>query len=139
MRISPHLTFDGQCRAAFEAYQRILGGTIVTMLSYGESPMAPQIDAQWHGRIVHATLLFGEYELTGVDMLPAAYRQPQGFFVTLGVDGAAKGHEVFQALAQGGQVQVAFAPTFWSPGFGVLVDRWGIPWEINSGQAGAPA
>ena len=40
MRFSPHLTFDGQCRAAFEFYERVLGGKIVTMLSYGGSPMA---------------------------------------------------------------------------------------------------
>src|SRR6266699_1438117 len=53
MRISPHLCFNGQCRAAFTAYQRILGGTLATMLTYGESPMANQVDSRWHDRIVH--------------------------------------------------------------------------------------
>ena len=139
MRLSPHLTFDGHCREAFEAYQRIFGGTMETMLSYGESPMAPQIDAQWHSRIVHATLLFGECELTGVDMLPSEFKPPQGFFVTLNLDGPDKGKAIFEALSEGGQVRLAFATTFWSPGFGVVVDRWGIPWEINSAPAGASA
>jgi PhnB protein len=132
MRISPHLCFDGQCREAMQLYQSILGGTIATMLAYGESPMASSTDPRWHGRIVHATLLLGDIELTGVDMPPGAYERPQGFFVTLGVDGVESARQVFSALGQGGAVRVPFEQTFWSPGFGVVVDRFGIPWEINA-------
>ena len=132
MRISPHLCFDGKCREAFQLYQAILGGTILTMLTYGESPMASSTDPQWHDRIVHATLVLEGVELTGVDLIPDAYHRPQGFFITLSVDGVARAQEVFKSLAQGGEIQVPFETTFWSPGFGVLVDRFSIPWEINA-------
>ncbi len=132
MRVSPHLCFDGQCRTAFQAYHRILGGTIQTMLTYGESPMASSTDPQWHDRIVHATLVVDEVELTGVDMLPKSFRTPQGFFVTLTVSGSARANDIFDALGVEGSIQVPFQKTFWSPGFGVLVDRYGIPWEINA-------
>lgn len=134
-RIAPHLTFNGDCRAAFQAYQRILGGTLTTLMSYGESPLASQVDARWHDRIVHATLQLQEAELTGVDLLPESYRMPQGFFVTLTVENADRGRAIFDALSDGGEVRLPYAPTFWSPGFGVLVDRFGIPWEINSHPA----
>jgi len=132
MRISAHLCFDGQCREAIELYQRTLGGTIQTMLTYGESPMAASTDARAHDRIVHATLVLENTELTGVDMIPGAYQRPQGFFVTLTVAGVARAREIFTALGQGGVIRVPFEKTFWSPGFGVLVDRFGIPWEINT-------
>jgi len=132
MRISAHLCFDGQCREAIELYQKTLGGTIQTMLTYGESPMASSTDPRWHGRIVHATLVLENIELTGVDMIPDAYQRPQGFFVTLTVEGVARAKEIFTALCQGGVIRVPFEKTFWSPGFGVLVDRFGIPWEINT-------
>jgi PhnB protein len=132
MRISPHLCFDGQCREAMQLYQSILGGKIETMLTYGESPMASSTDSQWHNRIVHATLLVGDVELTGVDMIPDSYQRPQGFFVTLGVDGVERARQIFRSLCQNGTVRVPFEKTFWSPGFGVLVDRFGIPWEINA-------
>jgi PhnB protein len=132
MRISPHLCFDGKCREAFQLYQSILGGTIQTMLTYGESPMASSTDPRWHDRIVHATLVLKEIELTGVDMISDAYHRPQGFFITLSVDGVALAQDVFKSLAQGGAIQVPFETTFWSPGFGVLVDRFNIPWEINA-------
>lgn len=132
MHISPHLCFDGQCRTAFAAYQQILGGTIQTMLTYGESPMAAKVEAEWHNRILHATLQFDDMELTGVDLLPRDYRKPQGFFVTLTVEGAARANRIFSSLAEGGEVRLAFQPTFWSPGFGVVVDRFAVPWEISS-------
>jgi len=131
MRISAHLTFDGQCRSAFLTYQQILGGTIVTMLSYGESPMAPHVEPQWHGRIAHATLQLGDLELTGADVMPQDYRKPQGFFVTLTVGPTHRAAEIFNALAAGGEIRLAFQPTFWSPGFGVVTDKYGVPWEIQ--------
>jgi PhnB protein len=50
------------------------------------------------------------------------------------VDGVARAQDVFDSLSQGGEIHVPFAKTFWSPGFGVLVDRYHIPWEINSSE-----
>jgi PhnB protein len=122
-----------------QLYQSILGGTLETMLTYGETPMASSVDSRWHDRIVHATLILDEVELTGVDMIPGAYQRPQGFFVTLTVAGIARASEIFRALSHGGTIKVPFEKTFWSPGFGVLADRFSIPWEINTagGQDGA--
>jgi PhnB protein len=79
MQISPHLCFDGHCRKAFKHYQRILGGNITTMLTYGESPMASHVDPVWHGRILHATLQLDDVDITGVDQLPRDYAKPQDF------------------------------------------------------------
>jgi PhnB protein len=135
MRISPHLCFDGQCENAFQTYQQILGGTITTLLKYGASPMASQVERRWHDRIVHAALRLGELELTGVDVLSQDYQKPQGFFVTLTVSESADAKRIFSLLSDGGEVRLPFQPTFWSAGFGVLVDRFGVPWEINSAQA----
>jgi PhnB protein len=132
MHISPHLCFDGQCREAMQLYQKTLGGTLQTMLTYGESPMASSIESRWHGRILHATLVLDEVELTGVDVLPGSYQRPQGFFVTLTVTGIARAREIFTTLSEGGAIRMSFEKTFWSPGFGVLTDRFGIPWEIST-------
>ena len=139
MHISPHLCFNGQCRAAFTAYQRILGGTIATMLTYGESPMAHQVDSRWHDRIVHATLQSGDIELNGTDLLSADDIKPQGFFVTLMVEDSVRAQHIFSMLAEGGTIGLPFQPTFWSRGFGVVVDEFGTPWEINSVEPNAPA
>jgi len=119
-----------------QLYQELLGGTLQTMLTYGETPMASSLEARWHDKIVHATLVLDEVELTGADMIPGSYQRPQGFFVTLSVAEITRATEIFEALGQGGTIKLTFGKTFWSPGFGVLVDRFGIPWEINT--IGAP-
>jgi PhnB protein len=137
MIITTHLCFDGQCREAFETYHRLFGGTLQTMMSYGESPMAGDIEPQWHERIVHATLVLGDVELMGADLMPQDFHKPQGFFVAVTIDDRAQAAEIFESLAEGGEIQLPFQSTFWSPGFGVVVDRFGVPWEINSAEAPA--
>jgi PhnB protein len=132
MSISPHLCFNGQCREAMQLYQEILGGTLQTMLTYGETPMASSLESRWHDKIVHATLVLDEIELTGVDMIQGSYQRPQGFFVTHTVAEIGRASAIFTALSEGGAITLPFGKTFWSPGFGVLNDRFGIPWEINS-------
>ena len=119
------------------AYQRILGGNLATMLTYGESPMANQVDPRWHDRIVHATLQSEGIELNGTDLLTDDIK-PQGFFVTLTVEESAQAQQIFLKLADRGTIGLPFQATFWSPGFGVVVDRFGTPWEINSVERNAP-
>ena len=140
MQITPHLCFDGRCEEAFRFYQQVLGGTLTAMLSYGESAMAQQVAPEWRGKIIHAALSFDGGQLAGVDLLPGTYKPPQGFFVIIGVPSRDRAETVFHTLAEGGAIQMPFQQTFWTAGFGVLVDRFGIPWEVNSeAAANAPS
>lgn len=134
MRITPHLCFSGQCKAAFLHYHQLFGGTL-NLLAYGESPMAASVDPHWHDRIVHATLQFDNVELAGADLPSHDCPKPQGFFVLLTVEDAANAERIFSSLAVGGEIHLPFQKTFWSAGFGVLVDQFGVPWEINSAQS----
>ena len=131
MNLSPHLVFDGQCQEAFSFYEQTLGGEIVTMLTYGDSPMAEQVSPQWHGRIVHANMKLSDGVLSGVDALPDDFEQPQGFYVLLHTEGPGESERVFGLLAENGEIRIPIQKTFWSPCYGVLVDRFGVPWEIS--------
>ena len=130
MQLTPHLSFDGQCEQAFQAYQRILGGNL-NLLRYGDTPMAADIEPRWHGRILHATLQTDGFELAGADTLPDDYRRPQGFAVIINIPDLDRAGKVFAQLAEGGTVHVPFAAVFWSPGYGMCTDCFGTPWEIN--------
>ena len=132
MQFTPHLCFGGTCAEAFQTYQGLLGGKLETLLTYGESPMASGVPKEWHDKILHATLKFDAQELTGVDLLPADYERPQGFFVTISISGEDEARRVFDGLAHGGEIRVPFERTFWSPGFGVVIDQFDIPWEVNA-------
>ena len=86
MQVSFHLVFGGQCEAAFQFYERTLGGKIVSTLTYGNSAMAEQVPPEWRGKIVHANFSVGATVLAGADVLPEQYVKPQGFYVLLSVD-----------------------------------------------------
>ena len=139
MRFIPHLIFGGQCEAAFKFYERALGGNIVTMLTYGNSPMAEQVPLEWRDKIVHANLTVDDTVLAGADVLPDRYERPQGFYVLLEIADPLRAEHMFHALAENGAVQMPIQKTFWSPAFGVLVDQFGIPWEISCAQTASVA
>jgi PhnB protein len=129
MELAPYLNFDGSCREAFGFYADLLGGTIAFMQTFGESP----VDAPpgWHDKVMHATLTLGADRLMGSDAPPQHYHRPQGTYVSLQLKTRQDGERIFKAFADGGTVEMPFTETFWSPGFGMVVDRFGIPWMVN--------
>jgi PhnB protein len=131
MRVNPHLSFDGQCEAAFRLYEGCLGGHVTLMLRYAETPMAAQLPVEWHSKIIHATLTAGDLVLTGADAWPSGYLHPQGIFVLLHLDEPEEAERIFATFADGGQIQMPLQETFWAQRFGMLEDRFGIPWHIN--------
>lgn len=134
MHLSNHLTFCGHCEAAFRFYERLLGGNIVTMLTYGDAPMGEPVPPEWRDKIVHASLEVAGTVLSGVDVRPENYEQPKGFYILLSIGNPAETQRIFRGLAESGIVHMPLQETFWSPCFGVLVDQFGIPWEISCEQ-----
>jgi PhnB protein len=135
MRLIPCLTFNGQCEAAFKFYEQCLGGRIVTMMPHAGSPMEEHVPPEWRSKILHASLIVGDQELMGSDAPPDRYEEPKGFSVSLHVKGPADAERAFYALAEGGTVKMPLQQTFWTVRFGMLVDRFGIPWMFNCEQA----
>lgn len=134
MRLITHITFNGHCKEAFELYASCLGGQITTMLTYGASPMASSAP-DLADKIVHATLEVGDQRLTGVDVPADTYKKPQSFAIQLNIDDPGQALSIFNTLASGGVVQLPLAKTFWAEHYGILTDRYGVPWEINCGQS----
>jgi PhnB protein len=66
------------------------------------------------------------------DAPPGQYQRPGGNYVSITLDDAGEARRIFDALADGATVQMPFEATFWSPGFGMLVDRWATPWMVNT-------
>ena len=136
MDLRPYLNFDGQCAAAFAFYARCLGGTIVFTQTFGESPMKDEVPPGWHDKIMHSTLALGDKVLLmGADAPPAQYSAPQGIQLSIAVADPADAERIFNALAEDGTVGMPFQKTFWSSGFGMAIDRYGIPWMVNCEQA----
>lgn len=131
MQLNPYVTFNGQCEAAFKFYEQVLGGKITFSMTWGEMPGPDQFPAEMDKLIMHATLSVGDHVLMGADIPPDQYQQPKGMNVSLHPKGIAEGERIFNALAEDGTVQMPFEKTFWSPGFGMCIDRFGIPWMVS--------
>src|SRR4051812_23638493 len=127
MRLAPHLVFPGTCEEAFQFYARLLDGR-VTSQTYGASPGAETLTPEWRTKVIHATLTLGDRELLGADVRPEEYEKPAGFYLLLPVVGLTNTQRVFDALADGGSVKMPLQRTFWSAAFGVVVDRFAVPW-----------
>jgi PhnB protein len=131
MQINAYLNYNAQCEAAFKFYERVLGGKIETMMKNEGTPAAAQGGEEWKNQILHASMTIGGNTLMGSDVPPGHYKAPQGFGMSIHIADLAEAQRVFSALGEGGDVKMAMEATFWAKGFGMLVDRFGIPWMVN--------
>jgi PhnB protein len=134
MNVNPYLLFNGDCEAAFKFYEQCFGAKIEAMMRHAGSPMEKQTPPERLNSILHANMKIGETILMGSDAPPELYQKPQGFSVTIVLNDPPKAERVFQALAAGGEVKMAIQKTFWAERFGMLVDKFGVPWMINCGE-----
>ena len=128
----PYLAFDGNCADAMRFYAKVLDGKL-DMLTFGQSPMSEQTPKDALNRIMHARLALEENgSLYAGDCPPGMpYQGIHGVSITLIYDAVEAAERVFNALADGGKVTMAFGPTFWAKRFGMVTDRFCCPWIIN--------
>ena len=135
MELTPYLSFNGQCAAAFKFYEKAFNGKIVFIMTYGESPMAEQVPADWRDRVMHVSLKVENAMLQAADAPPDRETKTTGFCVNIRVEDSEQAERVFDALAEGGTVQMPLQQTFWTVRFGMLTDQFGIPWMLNCEKA----
>lgn len=131
MELVTYLGFNGTCETAFKVYERVLGGEILMMARYADNPCAsgaPPVNGE---RIMHARLRAGRYLLMGGDTMGDSYAKPQGFCAHIMVDTPEEAERIFADLSEGGSVTMPMAETFWALRFGMLTDRFGVPWMVN--------
>src|SRR5690242_531945 len=132
MAFRPYLAFAGNCREAFTRYQEIFGGELVLLTAAdapadaGPPPAGTKPDAIMHAALTSPTAL-----LMGADDPAGNFDgKVQGMCVNCSLDDAGEAKRVFDALAEAGEVQMPLGQTFFSPAFGMCVDRFGTPWMV---------
>jgi len=135
MQMNPYLSYSGNCEAAFKRYAEVLGGKIIAMITYADTPMAGDMPAEFKKKIVHARLDLGAQILMGADSPPGHFEASKGYSLSLSFDKVADVERVFKALSEGGQVRMPLEKTFFAASFGMLTDKFGIPWMVICEQA----
>lgn len=134
--LDSYLFFNGNCAQAMRFYERTLGAKLEMIMTYGQSPQPEHCPAGSEDRIMHARLVVDGRALMASDT-PAGQPNPgmSGFALSLNYPTAAEARRVFDALADGGQVQMPMGKTFWAEAFGMLADRFGTPWMVGGGAS----
>ena len=139
MEMTPYLSFNGQCEAAFTFYEQCLGGQRGPIFRYDGSPLAGQVPADWSDKIMHGSITLGDQVLMGGDVAPDRYEEPKGFSLSLQIESTADAERIFNDLAGNGRVVMPLEKTFWAARFGMVVDRFGIPWLVNCEGSDQPS
>ncbi|ALN60426.1 VOC family protein [Lysobacter enzymogenes] len=136
MQLTTYLSFDGDCREAFETYQTILGGKIHALMPFGDNPGCEGLAAAEREKIMHGCYELDGFMLMGTDATEQyPYQGVKGAHVTLSLNDPEQAARIFKALAQGGKIEMPLQETFWALAYGILTDRFGVPWMVNCVQA----
>ena len=132
MTVNPYLFLDGNCKEAFAFYEQALDAKIEDMMTWGDGPMANDMPPEVHDRVMHASLLLGEERIMASDETPPEnYKPINGIRVVINADGPEDAERFFANLSQGASIDMPMEETFWAKRFGMLTDKFGVPWMIN--------
>ena len=133
MQVQPYLFFDGRCDEAIEFYRKALDAEVTTLMRYSESPepLPPgMVPPGSENKVMHAEFRIGAAVVMASDGNCTGKPNFQGFSLSISVPDDARAEQLFATLADGGQVQMPMATTFFSSRFGMVADRFGMNWMV---------
>ena len=132
MQVQPYLFFDGRCEEALEFYGTALGAEAAMVMRWKDmpDPQPGMIPPGNENKVMHASFRVGDTEVMASDGRCTGAPSFQGFALSLMPANEAEAQKLFAALADGGQIQMPLAKTFFSPCFGMVADRFGVSWMI---------
>ena len=138
--ITPYLFLSGRCEEALQFYKQALGAEIGMVMRFSESPDPTppgMLPPNFENKVMHSEFTVKGVRLMGSDGCEVGSK-PHGFKLAMTVDTEAEARKTFDALAAGGQVEMPLTPTFWSPCYGMVTDKFGIEWMVMVPGQGPP-
>ena len=130
MQVQPYLFFDGRCEEALEFYKTAIDAKVEMLMRFKDAPDQSMVSPGSHDKVMHAAVHIGDTQVLMSDGRCLGKPNFQGFALTITAPDAAEGERRFNALAEGGQVQMPLAETFFASRFGMVADKFGVGWMI---------
>ena len=137
MQVQAYLTFAGRCEEALEFYKEAAGAEVTTLMRWSDSP-DPEMKAPpgRENKIMHAAFKIGDTTLMADDGMGTQQKAEfKGVTLALSAASDADTKRLFDALGGGGSVQMPLTKTFWTSSFGMLTDRFGVPWMVMTASS----
>src|SRR5690348_6021862 len=122
--------FDGRCQEALDFYRKSIGAEVTGLMRFKECPEPKMCPAGSGEKVMHASFRVGDATLMASDGRCQGKPTFHGFSLSLTPKSEAEAERLFNALADGGQVQMPLAKTFFSPRFGMVADKFGVGWMV---------
>lgn len=130
VQVQPYVFFDGRCEEAIEFYRKALGASVTMMMRFKDSPDPAACGPIDGNKVMHAQFLVGETTILASDGRSENKPEFEGFSLSLTVSTVDEAIKFFNALGDGGKVQMPLGKTFFSPQFGMVADRFGVIWMV---------
>jgi PhnB protein len=131
MKVQPYLSFDGRCEEALEFYKRTIGAKVTALMRWTEAPQGQcMVGPGNENKVMHSSFQVGETEILASDGCCTGQPSFQGISLTLTAANDAEAKRLFNALADGGQVQMPLDKTFFASSFGMVADKFGVSWMV---------
>ena len=134
MQIQPYLSFEGRCDEAIEFYKKAIGAKVDMLMRFKEAPDQSMVSPQNKDKVMHAALHAGDTQLLMSDGRCTGGPNFNGIALALSANTEADAERIFNALAEGGKVNMPLAKTFFSPKFGMVADKFGVGWMVLVAQ-----
>ncbi|HEU5176032.1 MAG TPA: VOC family protein [Burkholderiales bacterium] len=133
MQIQPYLFFEGRTEEALEFYKSKLGAQVEFMMRYKENPDPKYNPPDSGEKVMHSCFRVGDTQVMASDGNCSGKPSFQGFSLTFNAADEADAKRRFNALAEGGQVNLPLSETFFAKSFGMVADRFGLNWMVMAG------
>lgn len=127
MKLYTQLNFGGNCEEAFRFYEKNLGGKISMIMKQSDVPGAP---AGATDAVIHARMDIGDTVLIGNDVPANIFQKMRSVYLFLSVDSDEEAERIHNLLADGGEIFMPMATTFYASRFSMLRDRFGVSWAL---------
>ena len=133
MQLNPVLFFNGNAEEVLEHYRSALGGEI-QITRFAGTPAADGLPAEWQNNVLYGALCAPCGLISIMDAPPGRGGEAGGrFSLSIESDSETQAAQIFGKLADGGQIMMPFAKTFWAEKFGMVTDKYGIKWMVSYG------
>lgn len=137
---TPYLFFDGRCEEAIDFYKKALGAEVEMMMRFKEAPESPPPDMVPPGnedKIMHACMNINGTSVMASDGGCGNAAKFDGFSLSVTAKDEPEADRMFEALADGGKVEMPMGKTFFAKRFGMVADKFGVGWMVivPEGQA----
>ncbi len=130
--ITPYIFLSGRCEEALNFYRDALGAQIDVIMRYNESPepIPPgMLQEGFETKVMHSSFRIGGNLMMASDGCDDKSTL-HGFKLALSVASEEEAHKAFNALANGGTIEMPLTATFWSPFYGMVKDRFHVKWMV---------